>query len=62
MSSPDIGRKHHTLPHNYKHPPKLKVQRNSSSSSGEMMSTTKKQKNGGKGGSERKRRVGATER
>lgn len=59
-SSPDIGRKHHTLPHNYKHPPQLKIQRNSSSSSGESGVTNKKLKSNKY--SERKRRTGTNER
>jgi len=51
QTSPDFGRKHHTLPNNYKHPPEIKVQRKSSSSSGELPKTKKRV-------AERRRRAG----
>lgn len=56
LSSPDIGRKHHTLPPNYKHPPQIKVHRKSSSSSGESSRPVKKS------AGERKGRSGSAER
>ncbi|XP_067945837.1 pleckstrin homology domain-containing family G member 5-like isoform X2 [Watersipora subatra] len=58
VSSPDIGRKHHTLPSSYKHPPRGSVERMSSSSSGETAVVN----NGRRPAAERKRRVGRSHR